>query len=436
MTDNSIERIAEELAITLTRVAGTWNVEEINDASNEETADRVGIWILGGQYEARVLTADRRSRIILRCEGELQPKGNDLLLLRKIVSVFNYDLAVVGDAPESREIWLALSQTRFLRAAARLSNISTDHLVSRIRIFEAAARQTYEGAPFAGSVVMPHNLANFRDHAGERYRPFNKPMPFHQALLREKWLKPLLEGGDFALVTVSRRGIARGFTDASEAWPTSIDSAPIDGLEGLYGYLRPGTSVLSASSFGDIHFALPTGVTFVNSKGQWRYQNWEPLKTILARHCHEEAIASVLRLVRSANYSHQGSLFVIVGSSSDVLAAIPDHEDAGRVAATLRATAAGLKLAEPVASKFLNVASRIDGAVVLTGDGAVADVASMVSEPSLAALRAAGHERLQRFSGARSTAAWNASIHGLAIKVSDDGPIDVYERGHLVFHAE
>jgi hypothetical protein len=30
---------------------------------------------------------------------------------------------------------------------------------------------------------------------------------------------------------------------------------------------------------------------------------------------------------------------------------------------------------------------------------------------------------------------WNASVHGLAIKVSDDGPVDAYERGQLVFHS-
>jgi hypothetical protein len=30
---------------------------------------------------------------------------------------------------------------------------------------------------------------------------------------------------------------------------------------------------------------------------------------------------------------------------------------------------------------------------------------------------------------------WNASLHGLAIKVSDDGPVDAYEPGQLVFHS-
>ena len=56
-------------------------------------------------------------RVVLSCSDDIQPVGDDLLLMRKIISVFNYDLSVVGDTLEPREIWTALSQTRFLRAA-------------------------------------------------------------------------------------------------------------------------------------------------------------------------------------------------------------------------------------------------------------------------------------------------------------------------------
>jgi hypothetical protein len=42
--------------------------------------------------------------------------------------------------------------------------------------------------------------------------------------------------------------------------------------------------------------------------------------------------------------------------------------------------------------------------------------------------------KLKRFSGARSTAAWNASLYGIAIKVSEDGPINIYRYGKLKSH--
>src|SRR6266496_3545636 len=285
---------------------------------------------------------------MLRCSNELQPASEDVLLMRKIVSVFNYDLRIVGDTLEAREVWTALSQTRFLRAASRLSSISTDPLVKRIRIFESAARQTYEGSPFVGSVVMAHNINTFRQHAGERFRSFDTPLAFDQALLREKWLKPFLQSGEFALVTVSRRGIARGFTDASRLWPSPVESAPIAVLEGLYGHLRPGTAVLSASPSGDIYFALPSGVTFLNSKGQWRYQNWSPLGTVLTRHCQADAVKHVMRLIRSSSYLHHGALYMILRDGVEISGVIPDHRSEMRSSGTLRSTVQGIGLLDPI----------------------------------------------------------------------------------------
>ena len=436
MTSIPTSELARDLSTLLSLVGGGWSASEAERVSFEpDGADRVGIELGAQDLVAWVDSADRRERVFVTSSDGGQVSEEGRLLMRKIVAVLNQDLLVVGDRIETQEIWKALSPTRFLRAAARLSNISTDHLVGRIRIFEAAARQTYEGSPFVGSVVMPHNIRTFRAHAVERFRPFSSPMTFGQALLREKWLKPFLEGGDFALVTVSRKGMARGFTDATSTWASSLVSPPTAQLEGLYGYLTPGTSVLSASPSGDIYFALPSGATFVNSKGLWRYQNWSPLKQVLSRHCRPEAVENVMQLVRSSSYSHHGALFVILPIGGDVLGVIPDHGALGRSAETLRATVEGIQISDPLAVRLLDVASRIDGAVVLDERGGVIDVASMVAEPSIDALSRAGHCQLRRFSGARSTAAWNASIQGLAIKVSDDGPIDVYERGHQVFHS-
>lgn len=97
-------------------------------------------------------------------------------------------------------------------------------------------------------------------------------------------------------------------------------------------------------------------------------------------------------------------------------------------------TLAGGIISHAAQRRVLGAASRIDGAILLNNRGQIVDVASMVSDPREAALASAGLECLKRFPGARSTAAWNASVHGLAIKVSDDGPVDVYERGQHVFH--
>ena len=51
------------------------------------------------------------------------------------------------------------------------------------------------------------------------------------------------------------------------------------------------------------------------------------------------------------------------------------------------------------------------------------------ASPHVIALR--NVTQLERFSGARTRAAWNASFTGIAIKISQDGPVQIYREDWL-----
>ncbi|MGW9269345.1 hypothetical protein [Microbacterium sp. NPDC055599] len=433
MTDTTTTLLAIELGQLLDRIAGDWHVARTEAADKHRS--RAGFSKVGDTCEAWVTSEDHRERVVLTPSESFHISTDDLRFFKRLAAVFDHDLQVVGSSRRAQEVWSELSDTRFLRAASRISPFATTPLLRWVRAFGAAARQTYEGVPFAGSLVMVKNLESFRTAVGDRYNAFEQPMDFERALLNEKWLRPFLQNGDFALVTVGHSGRVRGFTDAKQPWSHSVELAPTAELEGLYGHLRAGTSVLSASVSGDIHLALPSGVTFVNTQGRWRYQNWMRLEAIVARHSDDSVAQHVVRLVRSASFSHQGALFLVLGPDINVSQVIPDHRDAERSSKALRATLTGIALDDHLTSRLLRIASRIDGAIVLSSTGQVLDVASMVTEPTASTLAESGLAHLQRFPGARTTAAWNGSVAGLAIKVSDDGPVDAFERGRLVFHA-
>ena len=70
--------------------------------------------------------------------------------------------------------------------------------------------------------------------------------------------------------------------------------------------------------------------------------------------------------------------------------------------------------------------------MILLNTGKVLDVACMISEPNIDNLTTHNKQKLKKLFGARSTAAWNASISGIAIQVSEDGPITVYKHGDLM----
>ena len=75
------------------------------------------------------------------------------------------------------------------------------------------------------------------------------------------------------------------------------------------------------------------------------------------------------------------------------------------------------------------MAANVDGAILVDRLGKIIDVGCMIRHADSVVLREEGIEDAPTFAGARTTAAWNASFYGLAIKVSEDGPISIFRRG-------
>jgi DNA integrity scanning protein DisA with diadenylate cyclase activity len=111
---------------------------------------------------------------------------------------------------------------------------------------------------------------------------------------------------------------------------------------------------------------------------------------------------------------------------------VPDHLNPRRPNHSLRQAATNISFDSPEQVSALRAIAGADGAVVIRSDGRVVDAACMIGEPTDAALKSSGISSLRRFEGARSTAAWNASVYGIAIKVSDDGPISLFHKGQLL----
>jgi hypothetical protein len=197
----------------------------------------------------------------------------------------------------------------------------------------------------------------------------------------------------------------------------------------LYDYLERGTVVIVTSEYGDMFVSLANGMTFVKSQGRWRYQNHQATESLLATKLPPSVATSAIRLALNCSFDRVGALFVFVDPESELRTIVPDHGQNEQVAGALRKTVKALTIENPYDRRLISAAARADGAIILNHDGRVLDAACMVSEPSSEMLARHGITELKRFSGARTTAAWNASISGLAIKVSEDGPIDVYSEG-------
>lgn len=367
----------------------------------------------------------------LRCRPISPPSELDLQFLAKLVRLFSSDLRAIRNLRQQEEIWSALQRSRFPRAVARVSAFSTSPLISWLDQFEVAAVQTYEGQRFAGRVIFTKQLQWITAKAEKAFIRISPALSFSDAMQSEKWVRPLLATGDLALVGLGHSGKVVGVLACGSETPKPAVLLPHERLAPFYQYLVPGTATVVGSESGDTFVSLPNGLTFAKSQGRWRYHGYEALQAVVAERLTTDLATNVLQLVLNLSFDRMGALIVFVLADSPVTDLVPDHNALDQVAASLRRSVAGLSLHSTHERRVIGAAAGADGAIVLDETGQVLDAACMISEPTPDLRKKHGVMSLRRFSGARTTAAWNASFVGLAIKVSDDGPIEVYADGVL-----
>src|SRR5690606_2600237 len=110
------------------------------------------------------------------------------------------------------------------------------------------------------------------------------------------------------------------------------------------------------------------------------------------------------RLLLNLAFDRQGALIFIHDNASELKEIIPDFDIRKKVNGTLRNTVNGLNISEKKQRKVIQSSAKVDGALIINNDGIVLDVACMIGQPTEAKLKQLGLKKLERFSGARSTA--------------------------------
>lgn len=361
------------------------------------------------------------------------PHSLDMKFANAYVRVFNEDVRATPMLSRHQELWETLEISRVPRTIARLTAFSTAPFLGWLTAVDAATHLRYEGAPFRSVVLMSKKRKWISEPIGDGYVAFKKPIGFSTALLQEKWIRAISGSSNVGLHGLGHSGDIVGVV----ALPVDVQLSPSDvvvptEIQSIVSLIVPGTMAFVCAPNGDLYVLLPSGTVFVKSQGQWRFQNFGSFQSLLSQYLPPEIARSVLQLMLDLSYSRSGALFSIPTDLSGLEELVPDHQHPQRANLALRAGVTGLAVNRAAHRRILLAAAAIDGALVLSISGTVLDVACMIGEPSRDALKSAGHSELKRFPGARSTAAWNASIFGLGIKVSEDGPISIFSRGQLV----
>jgi hypothetical protein len=366
-------------------------------------------------------------------EPFVEPAAPDIQFLDRLVRVFNDDVRHAPTMLIDDELWTSLRQTQFRRAITKYSAFKKRGMLQWLQALEMSTRLRYEGQPFALTLVMTYHLEYIVDNLSTEYVPFHTPINFSDAVLGEKWIRAVTQSQRVGLVGLSTGKIVGFFVipPAANGMEQRWRFAPHSDLRGVQQLVRGGTCAFITSAAGDVRVILPDGATFLNSQSRWQYTRYEGIVPALKQYMNEEMAVSLLRAALDLSFERHGALLCVVPSAEHLSFMIPDFTDP-RTNRQLRQSVRRLNLLSMYQRDVIVSVASIDGAVVFDQDGSLLDAACMVADPAIERVKELGFRQPYRGFGARETAAWNASLYGIAVKISADGPVTFYRHGKVI----
>ena len=258
------------------------------------------------------------------------PDANDLKFCKDFIRVFNSDITTAPSTVKDNELWASLQQTRFARAIGRFSPFTTENFVRWLRVVENASTLRYEGYAFSASIFMTKQIKLVEQSKWMKCSRFPDKLRFENAILKEKWIRALLQDPLIGLVGLSLAGSIVGAATFDGASKEGATFAPHERLIPISSAIVPGTMAFVTSPHGDLYVLFPSGATFVKSQGRWRYFNYSSLTELIGTLLPAEVIPALVRMVLDLSYERRGGLVVIIRDEKSIGKLVPDHLGEGR----------------------------------------------------------------------------------------------------------
>ncbi|MFN3322725.1 MAG: hypothetical protein ACK5AZ_04445 [Bryobacteraceae bacterium] len=278
----------------------------------------------------------------------------------------------------------------------------------------------YEEKPVRLGVLMTwnwHSTGEVLMGMGCKYLKARRQEDIHEALRTSKALNWLADGED-TLLLVTPAGKIAGLLSVSALAEsaTGADWGMVpQRFRHLNSLLLGRDIVCTTTEAGELYLFRKESVL------KWTHQGWYRVSGpgivgLLSAHTTPQAAAVLSDVAVEMSFQKRGGLIAIVGNAEDI------SEGASPGVAAFFSSDPLLEANPDDLPVILRLAS-LDGALIVDSHGLIRNAGVILRVPG--AHTSAGE-------GARSAAASYASTHGLAIKISQDGPISIYEDGNLV----
>lgn len=299
-----------------------------------------------------------------------------------------------------------------------------------IQLLKDLSYQRYEGKPATtGFIVHRTTLANF--HALTRARrhvivPLSPPQTVSPNFFNNPLTYRLVDGTNQFFVANIQMQVIGALRIGDHAGQNNVERLTQRELFSLVSRSGKGAFAITVNEASEIEVLTTPAKILVRRKGGWRIFDPDIFRAFLAGVIDISTADDLLWTAYALSKSRHGTVILIYNDISRRLVTLKKGSVGGDdpVCRTLIDRAKGKKVADLKKSGTLFRILSSDGLTVFNRNGRLLETGFIVDT---------SHVREIVTGGGRTTAASAASFFGKVIKVSQDGHIELYEEGRMIY---
>lgn len=299
-----------------------------------------------------------------------------------------------------------------------------------IQLLKDLSYQRYEGKPATtGFIVHRTTLANFDALTRARRHvlaPLSPPQTVSANFFNNPLTYRLVDGSNQFFVANIQMQVLGALRIGDHAGQNNVERLTQRELFSLVSRSGKGAFAITVNEASEIEVLTTPAKIMVRRKGGWRIFDPDIFRAFLAGIVDVSTADDLLWTAYALSKSRHGTVILIFRDISRRLATLKKGSVGGDdpVCRTLIDRAKGKKVADLKKSGTLFRILSSDGLTVFNRNGRLLETGFIVDT---------SHVREIVTGGGRTTAASAASFFGKVIKVSQDGHIELYEEGRMIY---
>ncbi len=299
-----------------------------------------------------------------------------------------------------------------------------------IQLLKSLSYQRYEGKPATTGFLVHRTTEPALKKAVKDRKHVFIPLQHHEQVTATFLDNPLtyrfIDGNNLFFVSNVQMQVAGLLRTDDAATTTDIERLTQREIFSMVRRCGQGAFAITVNEVSEIEVLISPAKLMVRRKGVWAIFDPDIFRNFLEGSIDEESIDDLLWTVYAVSKLRHGAVILIYTGTAKQLAPLKKGSVGGDdpIVRLLQSQVRGLTINKLKTSGILLRILTSDGITVLDNRGKLVESGFIIDT---------SHAREMVTGGGRTTAAIAASSFGKVIKVSQDGPIELYQDGTLIY---